>query len=397
MPGGFGSQSLPFEIKVIEGDLSVAILQPGQPPGVISLEGRAGPLQGGSWEVGMRTAKSEPPGNPVATQQAIGPTLSNLTITGVWNDRYLGDGAAMSLRTLFEQITLRGLSVQVTWGHGLMGNPGAPVLTSDPIVRVGMIKRFKPTPDRVQDISWELEFEWRSTGDPTANSISATAQLNPREGFTNVVNDIDLATSLWTAVQNGPNLGTVGLPQATLTAMSNAFEALDNSIDAIQTASGLIVSAVIIPAAAAQQMVGACQNGLASINVMTTTILSVNLLAVEVRDSAVDIIRIKDSLFTVLFQCDQAGETCYDAQQGIAVNVEPDVIAQVRAPAGADLRDYAAQYYGDPDLWWLIANFNNIDGSAVPAAPTGPSDNPNFALKIPRPQAGTSSDLRQQC
>jgi hypothetical protein len=393
---GFGTQALPYEIKVIEGDLSVAILQTGQAPGTIVLEGRSGPGWGPSWEVSQRISTKFPPGNPIATQQAIGPTLGNHVISGLWNDRYLGDGQAMALRALFEQLTIRALSVQVTWGHGLSGDPDFPELTTDPIVRVGLIKRFTPKPDRVQDINWEIEFEWRSIGDPATNAITATAQVNPREGFSDVLNDLDLSTALWTAVENGPNL-RVGLPQPILNAMANAFEAVDSSVSKIQTVAGAITSAVIIPAAAAQQLIAAAGNGIAALTLMISTVQRIDVLAVEVKDSALDIIRIKDDLFTVSAQCDAAIETCYDAQAGIAVNVEPDVIAEVRVPAGTDLRDLAAQYYGDADLWWLLSNFNGIDGSMVPYPPTGASDAPHYPIKIPRPQAGTSSDLRQAC
>lgn len=392
------SQSLPFQIKVIEGDLSVAILQPHQAPGVVALSGRAGPLQANvSWEVRQRTSLKTPPGNPVGTQQAIGPTWPNLTITGEWNDRFLGDGAAMSLRALFESIVVRGLSVEVSWGHGIGGVGGSPTLTTDPIVRVGMITRFKPSPLRPQDIPWEMEFEWRSNGGQSTNAISATAQMNPREGFADVLNDADEATAMWTAVQNGPNVLKTGLPQSVTDSMGRAFEAIDTASDAIQTASGLIISAVVIPASAALQLTGACKSTMDAVALMISTVLSINLTALEVVDSALDIIRIKDSFFDVLAQCDQASETAYDAGTGISVNVQPDVMAQVRPPAGTDLRDLAAQYYGTPELWWLIAEANDIDGSAVPAAPTGPSDQPNRPIIIPRPQSGTSSNISEAC
>jgi len=394
----FASQALPFQIKVIEGDLSVAVLQPNQPPGVVSLSGRAGPLQAGvSWEVKQRTSLKYPPGNPVGTQQAIGPTYSNTTVTGEWNDRFLGDGASMSLLALFESIVARGLSVEVSWGHGLAGTVSNPTLTTDPIVRVGMLVRFKPSPIRPQDIPWEMEFEWRSNGEATASAISATAQMNPRAGFADVLNDADEATAMWTAVQNGPQVGKIGLPQSALDAMSRAFEAVDTASDTIQTTSGAIVSAVVIPAAAAQQLIGACKSTMDSLALMTSTILSINLVALEVVDSALDIIRIKDSFFDVLAQCDQASETCYDAGTGISVNVQPDVMAQIQAIPGTDLRDLSAQHYGTPELWWLIQQANDIDGSAVPAAPTGPSDRPNRPLIIPRPQSGTSSNLTEAC
>ena len=39
----------------------------------------------------------------------------------------------------------------------------------------------------------------------------------------------------------------------------------------------------------------------------------------------------------------------------------------------------------------------DIDGSAVPASPTGPSDQPNRPIIIPRPQSGTSSNLAEAC
>lgn len=393
----FGSQATPYQIRVIEGDLSVAPLQDGEAPGVIKLDRRALPERGVRESIAQRINTTWNPGNPVATQQAIGSVLPNTTIMGEWNDRYLGDGQTTTLKELFKLICKRALSVEVSWGGSLGGTTEAPVLSGEPSIRIGLIKRFDPIIDRVQDMRWEMEFEWRSEGEVAANQVSATSQLNPREGFSNVINDIDLATSMWTAVQFGPPLKDVGLPQSVLQGMDRAFQALDQSIDAIQQASSTIVSAVVIPASAAQQMIGACRNGVDAIARALSTVLSINLLAVEVRDSALDIIRIKDNLFGVLSQFDATSETCHDAGVGIGVNVSPDVVAVVRAPAGSDLRDLAAQYYGDPDLWWLIANANDIDGSAVPASPTGPSDNPGRPITIPRPQAGTSSDLRQQC
>jgi hypothetical protein len=116
-----------------------------------------------------------------------------------------------------------------------------------------------------------------------------------------------------------------------------------------------------------------------------------------VKDNALDLIRAMDQILTVLGFADQATESCTDAAAGVLNNIEPDVIAEVRAPAGTDLRDLAIRYYGTADLWWLIANANGIDGSAVPSPPSGPSDDPARALVIPRPQAGASSDLRMQC
>ena len=56
----------------------------------------------------------------------------------------------------------------------------------------------------------------------------------------------------------------------------------------------------------------------------------------------------------------------------------------VRPPAGSDLRDLAVKYYGNPDLWFLIADFNDLPSSEVPANPSGPSDNGGPPIYIPR-------------
>jgi len=76
------------------------------------------------------------------------------------------------------------------------------------------------------------------------------------------------------------------------------------------------------------------------------------------------------------------------AQRTAALEAQtlPDVIAVVRPPAGADLRDLAVTYYGDSTLWPCIAVFppNNLPTSEVPATPTGPSDVGAPPIYIPR-------------
>jgi nucleotide-binding universal stress UspA family protein len=391
------SQALPWQVKVLEGQLSVTTLQDGQPPGVIQLVGRALPLQGVRFGGEQREQTTWYPGNPVASQQVIGPTEEPTEVKGEWNDRYLGDGVAYALAQMFDQIRKSGASVEVSWGGGLTGTTESPQLSGTPVVRVGLLKRFIAEYDRIQDIRWEATYKWRSQGESSLPIVAATGKINPREGFSDVIDDLQLSTATWDSVRNGPQVKDFGLPQAADDAMSRAFEAVDQAVDTIQRASGTITSAVVIPTTAALQLIGACDGALVSIAVMEETVLGLNLTLLEVRDSALDLLRIKDQLFDVLSQTGQAKETCADAAAGIAADIEPDVIASVRAPAGTDLRDLALRYYGDADMWWAIANYNNIDGSAVPSPPAGPSDDPARPILIPRPQPGASSDLRAQC
>lgn len=390
------SQNLGLQIKVLEGSISTELLQTGQAPGVMLLVGWAGVFKGAKWGQKMRVQTTFNPGNPVGTQQVIGKTLEPTTFTGEWNDIYLGDGQAMILRAQFERICNAGVSVEVTWGGALSGELGAPVLSGDPIVRVGIMTAFAATPDRVQDVKWEATFDWRSAGESAAPPIAATGKLNPSEGFADLADQLDLATATWVAVSEGPQFA-VGLPQVALDAMAQAFGAVDTAVDTISQVTAGITSTVVIPTQAALQLVAACQTGLQAIVTMESTLLGVNQTLLEVTDSALGLLKLKDQILTTLQGWGAAKGACVDASDGMQQYVESDVIAEVRAPAGTDLRDLAIRYYGDADLWWAIAKANGIDGSAVPSPPGGPSDDPARPIRIPRPQPGASSDLRQQC
>lgn len=393
----FDSQSLPFQIKVLEGDKSQQVLQTGQPPGIIQLVGWALPFQGISFGGRQRTKKGQAPGSPNASQQAIGPEEKNTTARGEWNDINLGDGQAVALMEAIDAIRVAGLTVEVSWGGHLTGDTSSPTLTGSPIVRVGMMVDTDFTYDRVQDIKWQIEFEWRSRGQTATPPIASTAQMNPREGVSNVLDDLDLSTATWDAVSMGPMLKDVGLPQALSDAMEQAQASVQAAQDSITNASRQITTAAAIPAQAARLAVGAARGAVDAVLTAQRTILALNLVSMEVRDSALDLLRLKADLFDALEANDRAIETCSDFSAGMATLIEPDIIAEVRAPAGTDLRDLAARYYGDPDMWWAIAEYNDIDGSAVPSPPSGPSDDPNRPIRIPRPQPGASSDLRQQC
>lgn len=393
---GFDSQELGLQIKVLEGSISTEVLQTGQPAGTLLLVDRASHFRGAKWGRKMRVQTTFNPGNPNGTQQVIGRTLDPTTFTGEWNDRFLGDGQAQALRQLFERIHDAGVSVQVTWGGSVTGDTSAPVLSGAPYVRVGIMSSFVPTTDRVQDVGWEATFDWRSAGEPAAPPIAATGKLNPSEGFGALTDQLDLATATWTAVSQGPQFAA-GLPQLAEDAMAQAFGAISSASDTIASATAQVTSTVVIPTQAALQLIGAAQTGLQSIATMESTLLGVNQTLLEVADSALGLLRLKDQILTTLQVWLGARGACVDASEGMQQYVESDVIAEVRAPAGTDLRDLAIRFYGDADLWFAIARANGIDGSAVPSPPGGPSDDPARPIRIPRPQPGASSDLRQQC
>ncbi len=169
------------EIAQLEGDQPVTVL----------LRGRAMPYRGVAWEVQMRTKLRWYPGNPVATQQVLGPEEVPTTMTGTWKNRFLpktivvnGDETAIvyvkDACKLFADLARSGKLVRVQW----LGE-----------VRTGLIHRFVSTYDRAQDATWELEFEWQSRDDETAargggGALDEVGTSNDLLSFLNRAEDI---------------------------------------------------------------------------------------------------------------------------------------------------------------------------------------------------------------
>ncbi len=383
------SQGVPFTIRVIEGDLSVAILQDGQAPGVLQLLGRAMPYRSLITGTVQRMKTRWYPGNPEATQQVIGPTLKPLSVNGKFEDRYLGDGQAAALRDMLDDICARGLSVEVTGLEALTANSASPI-AGEPFRRVGLIKETEFNHLSGVDILWKLDFEWRSKGQTTASPIAASSRISPREGFTASLGDLDLAVASWEAFRDGPVVAAFGLPQTILVAAADALERIDVARDGISRAAGAIAAVSSIPLQEARSVISACSGAISSLGQLTAQLLALPALALEVRDDALDLLSLRVGILENLQQLFSSSATCADARDGVAEIAIPDVIAEVTAPAGTDLRDVAFKMYGDPDLWWEIAQANGISGSAVPSPPAGPSDFLGATLKIPRIQGGSS-------
>ncbi|CAB4155004.1 LysM domain [uncultured Caudovirales phage] len=130
----------------------------------VLLRGRAMPYQQVAWETEQRIKTTWYPGNPVATQQVLGPTELPTTMQGKWKTRYmtgsiLVNGSESEIKTaeqavkLFRGLARAGKLVRVQWSGE---------------VRRGLIRRFVPTYDRAHDAAWELELEWQSLNDEEA-------------------------------------------------------------------------------------------------------------------------------------------------------------------------------------------------------------------------------------
>lgn len=130
----------------------------------ITLSGRALPKRPPGLESGgmLRTKITWYAGNNVATQQVLGVEELDMTLSGVWNDRFIGglvevEGfqtpqLARDVVAIFEDIQRSGNTLRFQWG---------------PVVRTGILKEFVPTWARLQDVEWTMNWEWQSRDDAT--------------------------------------------------------------------------------------------------------------------------------------------------------------------------------------------------------------------------------------
>jgi len=383
--------ALPFRIQVLDGDLSVATLQDGQPAGRIELRGRQMPYRPMSFETRQRVKTTYYPGNPVATQQVIGPTEEPSVFNGMWKDLFLGDGAAMALKDLFEDICRRGPLVEVSWGAGILNDTaGAAQVQNGGYVRRGILTRFKTSPERPQDIAWEMEFTWRGTDDISVSPISATDIVNPREGALDAVAAFDDANFVTNAFKDLQNTRLYKLPQSLSDQLDNATQLLTEASKGIQSASDTITNFSLVPADAVERLIGAYAAAESASRQLRDAFLNFPKTQMQVFDDAADLLGLESQILTLLSHTDNVADVASRGKAAAQQQVVPIVVAEVRAVPGSDLRALAQQFYGDPDLWTAIARFNGLTTSEVPAPPDGPSDDPYPPIRIPRQDASSS-------
>ena len=326
-------------------------------------------------------------------------------------DVTLGEGKARQLVLQFEYLCERGIPVEVRFGGRQLANGEDPA-----IVRRGLIKKFTPKYNRLVDIEWTCEWEWRGeaiqTKPPTcASDVFATSYdfsaLQEQAGET-----LDATTSwidaAWELLGAGANAMMV---------VSDAMDDVQNTIvDALALldgASDMLASAAELPSelvdrvrGVSDRMVLTCANGRAAMSAtcglwpgpegaivgfdFRATGLAFRQQAAQAKramyphDDPLARLDGQTAQSSLIQSWDLLAAQASVASAKLASQQVPDVIATVRPPAGSDLRDLAVKYYGDPDLWILIADYNDLDSSEVPGTPIGASDTGAPPILIPR-------------
>ena len=368
------SQAEDVVIRVLDGPGATADFGFGE-VGLILLSGRALPHPGVSYEGKQRIVTSWYQGSPSATQQFIGPEESPTTLSGRWSDRYLGDaasgtgglGAARLLFERLDRVRQNGSSVRVSWSS---------------FVRIGALARMKVTPERPQDIVWEIEFSWRARDaapairafPATADSATTAVRLGAlaqrvASAFNAALPLILPPLTIQLDLDALTNIATLELA-AKLAPVTAAYR---NSVrgsmeDVLVRAADFSALVLVLPATptgaelrraaqAARAMATtafADADGLARRSVLDDTFK-------DDLDDAISYELLRRQLTRSLSELAALAVSQAEAWEEAA---EPQVLAEVMIRQGDDLRAVAIRYYGTADLWTLIAWYNELSTSA---------------------------------
>ena len=401
---------------------SFVVAEQTAPNRAIVLRNRSLPHYPATWGGDNRVAIKYFPGNPVATAQVIGPTYTPSVFKGRWSDAFLYQGPApqsLALRTLgfqgggsesagilrnFPALAASAappaLSGQVISGGstfisggGIPGSSGlaqrARVLRDafdllrrsgqllkvqwGSLVRFGFLTRTAWEHDREEDIRWEMEFAW--IGD-----TAAPPRIVPPSRFS-PLSLLRLLQSLLDAITGLLSLYAF-VAQTYFQRVLSRIASLGSSVVAFLETLRKFTSFALLPA----QALGSIRQQLTRIKLAARDLLSSlrNIPAAygaQKRGSQIDADSCTDFAAAIIFAVTKLGGAVSDAYQQIAGLENSDVLGVHVMVEGTTLRDVATQFYGTPDGWPRIAEYNSLPGSL---APTG------AVLRIPKPQPGSA-------
>jgi len=367
------------------------------PPGrIIVLRGRSLPYRGVTWGGTQRVNINYFPGNPVATAQVVGPTYVPTVIRGTWKDAFLFTGPgnpnenaaelrnfpvlgpaalpppqtpgaivtsggqtfpsaasipgnialaqrARTLRDAFEVVRRSGALLNVTWGS---------------IARFGFLVRADFTHDREEDIAWELEFAW--IGDTDAPPIISTVPRLDALGFLRAL--IALLQALLDAF-NRALAFLFGAVQRVTQLIRRIGSLVTDFLEALNKLAGLI----FVPA----ELFGTLQQQLAAIRLATRDLIATLRSVPAAYSAAASGATPTEINFAIEFaaainrNAQILGVEAALASRQLDALQSDDVLAIYTSPGGVTLRDVATRFYGSPDDWPRIRDFNGLSGSVV--------------------------------
>jgi len=406
---------------------------------MLRLLGRAGPYRPVEFDGEQRFEVTWNPGCAAGTVQVLGAKEGSTTIQGSWKLRYLSDPDCAAWLALGASGTDAGdtrlyAPIDIVSAVDLIRRAGQVLRVQwADIVRRGMLKRFKHRWERVEDVYWEMEFEWISQDDvapPVASpGVDATQVLadfgrvlqrlrgeldaarqtvrewyglasdqEPREDLVggapyNALSP-DAVNLLATPGTGGANV-TFLSPAADKLAAVNTFADTISGYDSdIQGAMNewadtinAQVDGILSPVQAARRFVDTCGSIIpAAENILARNEAVVTETLFRVSDSVLlavgEVLAVSSATRPAASAALALRNQAADAKNRFLRQIEPQVRAVHTAREGENLRDVSLQYYGTQDHWIDLMDYNGLEDSVLTAGQV---------VFIPRQFAGTAA------
>lgn len=335
----------------------------------VQLNGRALPYRPVEYSGEQAHVLTWYPGNPVATIQVLGPREGAQTITGTWKTSKLvgsvklqgfddipSDGGTVTAEDLvqvFHRLRIAGNTIEVSWG---------------PEVRRGILYRFSPNYQRIEDIEWSMEFVWSQRGDTPPTRAAATenpAQTVPRE--MNRLSDV--------AAAEPP-----GLIEQARDVVRTGVDTLRRGVTQFTQAVAQIQSSANVASARFQQVQAITDQVVSTTKSLRKGSLDLPYTELLAIDDVVQVMKVENWRRDVGASARRTGAATVRGRDAIAARSVPGYLAIVTLRENQTLRQLAMQYYGSADAWTVIADANGLTGSTAPAG---------TVLRIPQaPSAG---------
>jgi len=335
----------------------------------LKLRGRALPYQPLTFEGSMRAEFTWYPGNAVATVQMLGAEEKATTVTGMWKDRFIksvtDEGVSVNptgvalfndqqvadvfdLASKVEQIRLAGQILRVEW---------------DSLVREGILMRFRQTWKRREDLEWEMEFQWISRGEKQA-PVSLPASQSPdtySQQLRALLNNLVAAVS-------PPEFPVV--EDLTLR-IDAAVTEITSAVTEVESAVSYSVETVQAPVEASERALAATQTIVNQASEIRTAVEETPALFV-ISSTDRQSLGYEDALAAdewsrnVKDQAKAMQLTASEQADTLRTNArQEELIASFIARAPTDLRDVSRKYYGTPDQWRTLLQYNALESSKV--------------------------------
>lgn len=350
--GGYYSGQEEFRVEELTGRKRVVTLSGGSlPMGTVSFDGD------------QRVVTTWYPGNPRASQQVLGPTELPTEVKGIWRVEHLVRSPVMveqdgsweymqdpeRVRNVFDSIRRSGQELRVSWAG---------------ILRTGRLKLAKFPHERLEDIGWELTFEWNGRGGDRQVALESPSDRDGsllERAFQAFGDAVRAANRVADRVE-GSDPSQSGFSARTL-------------IDGARR----VQSAVTRASALADRAVGVAKLPLDVVNSFSSVATNIRAEVRAVADSLADTptellssvetseraLSAYAAFHTARYQAEKLSEEATRQESAKLRRVDAPYQDVVLGREGQSLRDLARRYYDDPDGWEAIADANGLEGSVL--------------------------------